>query len=285
MPIGEEILRLRKRNDMTQADLAARLYVTAQAVSQWERGVTLPDTAKLSDIAAALGVGVNALTGGSVPAPEWTVRDSLFSPEHMYSRMKVFAEAERLSDTQKALPFMRKAHSGQTRKPSFFSDAAVPYVVHPLLMACHAHALGIREDAILAAILLHDVPEDCGVAPQELPCSEAVTEAVRVLTFPDVPYPDRHGVKSRYYGAVAQNRIACIVKLFDRCSNVSTMASAFNRQMLISYIDETETFVLPLIERARETAPEYVDAIFAVQYHMRSILESLKAMVLRDGAP
>ena len=60
------------------------------------------------------------------------------------------------------------------------------------------------------------------------------------------------------------------------------MASSFDRKRLTRYIKETETYVMPLIEQARRTLPEYVDAIFVIKYHMRSVLESLKAMMMKE---
>ena len=40
---------------------------------------------------------------------------------------------------------------------------------------------------------------------------------------------------------------------------------------------------MPLIEHARKTIPEYVDALFVIKYHMRSILESTKAMIMQQN--
>ena len=52
--IGRFIQACRKDGSMTQAELSERLGVTAQAVSNWERGETLPDVSVLPDLAAAL---------------------------------------------------------------------------------------------------------------------------------------------------------------------------------------------------------------------------------------
>ncbi len=41
--IGKVILKLRKKNYMTQDDLAKKLNVTYQAVSKWENGISIPD--------------------------------------------------------------------------------------------------------------------------------------------------------------------------------------------------------------------------------------------------
>ena len=39
--MGKLILKLRKEKGMTQKDLAAKLQITDNAVSKWERGVSL----------------------------------------------------------------------------------------------------------------------------------------------------------------------------------------------------------------------------------------------------
>ena len=122
MQIGEQIRQLRKKQGLTQISLAERLYVTPQAVSQWERGITIPDTDKLVDIAAVLHTTVSKLTGGETTGQDWIIADSLFSPDHMYSRIAVTAELKGLRETSSALRFMKKQHEGQYGKPSLFSD-------------------------------------------------------------------------------------------------------------------------------------------------------------------
>ncbi len=281
MQIGEQIRELRKKQGLTQVSFAERLFVTPQAVSQWERGITIPDTDKLADIAAVLHTTVSKLTSGEPTGQDWIIADSLFSPDHMYSRIAVTSELEGLRETSSALRFMKKQHEGQYRKPSLFSDVKVPYITHPLMMACHAHALGIREDKILATILLHDVCEDCDVAPEELPFSEEVREAVRLLSFQVKSGETRTDAKKRYYAAIAENRIARIVKILDRCNNISTMASSFTQKKLVSYVNETEAYVMPMLEEAKYAIPEYADAFYLLKYHMRSVLESIKAMATR----
>ena len=61
--IGKRILTLRRERGLTQDELAARLCITAQAISKWERGVGLPDLAILPALAEALGVNVGTLFG------------------------------------------------------------------------------------------------------------------------------------------------------------------------------------------------------------------------------
>ena len=44
--IGKRIAELRKKRDMTQFEIADRLGISYQAVSNWERGNSMPDIAK-----------------------------------------------------------------------------------------------------------------------------------------------------------------------------------------------------------------------------------------------
>ena len=63
--VGGQIAALRKSRGLTQNDLGEHLGVSFQAVSKWERGETLPDTAILVDLASALETTVDfILTGG-----------------------------------------------------------------------------------------------------------------------------------------------------------------------------------------------------------------------------
>lgn len=63
--VGSQILSLRKNKNLTQNDLGERLNISFQAVSKWERGETLPDTALLVDLANILETTVdNILSGG-----------------------------------------------------------------------------------------------------------------------------------------------------------------------------------------------------------------------------
>lgn len=74
----------------------------------------------------------------------------MFSTEHMYPKLKAFAQAKRGAETYQALPYMRECHVERTRKPMRGLEYGIPYITHPLTMACQAHAMGIREDAVFA---------------------------------------------------------------------------------------------------------------------------------------
>lgn len=59
--IGRFIQSFRKASQMTQAELGERLNVSAQSVSNWERGESLPDIALMPDLARILHCSVDAI--------------------------------------------------------------------------------------------------------------------------------------------------------------------------------------------------------------------------------
>lgn len=64
--IGANIARLRKKNGMTQAELAERINYSDKAVSKWERAESMPDVLTLIQLAEQFGTDMNELLG--VPA-------------------------------------------------------------------------------------------------------------------------------------------------------------------------------------------------------------------------
>lgn len=61
---GKIIAQLRKENNMTQAELGAKLNVTYQAVSKWENDQSQPDFATMAQIAELFHVPLTIFLGG-----------------------------------------------------------------------------------------------------------------------------------------------------------------------------------------------------------------------------
>lgn len=62
--VGKNIKKYREGKKMTQEDLAARLCVTRQAVSNWENEKTQPDIETLQKIAQILEVSIEEIIYG-----------------------------------------------------------------------------------------------------------------------------------------------------------------------------------------------------------------------------
>ena len=192
----------------------------------------------------------------------------------LYLQLEAYAAERGLKQTLQALPFAERMHAGQLR--CSLRGEKRPYVSHPLQVACHAAALGLGEDDFLAAALLHDVCEDCGVAPEELPAGERVQQIVRLLTKTcphDLPEAEKKKALQEYFEALARDRDALLIKLLDRCHNISEMTDGFERKRMLAYAEETETLVMPLFERARELNPQDGAVLGLLHDQMREILQ------------
>lgn len=203
------------------------------------------------------------------------MHDRIFSEEQMYYFVENASKEKKFIQTEQALPLMKQYHNGQFRD----GKEQVPYINHPLMMACHAFALHIESDVMVAAILYHDVCEDCGVELEELPADENVKEIVNCLTFRVREGETRTEAKQRYYEKIRRNKLAAIIKLLDRCNNVSTMANGFTKERMKKYIRETETYILPLIDFVEESCREWRHAAFLLRYQIQSMTESLKRII------
>ena len=75
--IGKKIVSLRKQNNMTQMELADKMGISFQAVSNWERGSSMPDISKLPELAEIFGVSLDELLGEKSSLVEAAVEDRL----------------------------------------------------------------------------------------------------------------------------------------------------------------------------------------------------------------
>lgn len=194
------------------------------------------------------------------------LEDRLFNEDRMYTYIKTYSGIKGMEQTSKILPYVRELHKGQIRK----GKDRVPYIYHPLTMACHALALGLEDDNLVSAILLHDVCEDCGVTVDVLPVNDNTKRVVALVT-KGADYNEQE-----YYQNILTDAQATMVKLIDRCSNVSGMSAGFTKKKLTSYIKETEEYIYPLIQKAKSEYPMYSNQLFLIKYHISSVLEAVK---------
>ena len=271
MSIGSNIRRLREEKGFTQEKIADCLEVSYQAVSSWERDEYKPDVDKLLRLAEVFDVSLSAIV--EEKRGVFKTKDAIYNWEHMKTYVKTTARNLKLSDTLKAVDFAVEAHEGQKRKKS-----DTPYIYHPLNMACHALSMGIREDEVIAGILLHDVVEDCGKTVEELPVGDEAKEIVRLMTHEKVNGSDRDKVMEAYYQALAENPKAALVKCIDRCNNLTTMSWGLSRERIYRMISETEKYYPTLLKVIKATI-EYGEAAWLLQYQMESMLDIYKRLM------
>lgn len=63
METKDIIFKLRTKNNLSQDDLAEKVFVTRQAVSRWEKGETIPNTETLKLLSKLFNISINTLLG------------------------------------------------------------------------------------------------------------------------------------------------------------------------------------------------------------------------------
>jgi GTP pyrophosphokinase len=86
---------------------------------------------------------------------------NLMNSDGLLAKAREYLPGEKEALVEKAYKFAFRAHQGQLRK------SGEPYLEHPLQVAMILADLRLDADT-LAAGLLHDVPEDCGVSLDEI---------------------------------------------------------------------------------------------------------------------
>lgn len=61
---GKLIREIRKKNNLTQKELADKYHVTYQAVSKWENGKNMPDVSLMKEISKDFNVSINDMLDG-----------------------------------------------------------------------------------------------------------------------------------------------------------------------------------------------------------------------------
>lgn len=271
MDIGKNIKRLREERKLTQEQVAEELGVSFQAVSSWERDEYKPDTDNLIKLAEMLDVSVSALIEEKHKA--FKTKETIYNWEHMKTYVKTTAKNYKLKNTLKAVDYAIEAHEGQKRKRS-----AVPYIYHPFNLACHALALDIVEDEVVAACMLHDVIEDCGKRAEDLPVNDETKELVRLLSHKKTTKENREEIMKPYYEGIMKNPKAALIKCIDRCNNLTTMSWGLSRKRMVRMILETEEYYPGLIDAIR-TEPKYNNAAWLLKYQIESMLDIYKRLL------
>ena len=74
---GKLIKEIRKKNNLTQKQFADKYNVTYQAVSKWENGLNMPDTALMKQISEDFGLSIDELLSGEYKKTTQKKRNTL----------------------------------------------------------------------------------------------------------------------------------------------------------------------------------------------------------------
>lgn len=149
---------------------------------------------------------------------------------------------------EKAYHFAERSHEGQTR------SSGEGYFIHPINVAATLIKLRLDMDSI-AAGLLHDVVEDCGVTPDEIEkeFSKDVRQIVVGLTkISKIKFKTKEESQAENFRkmvvAMAKDLRVIIVKLADRMHNMRTLQYV-NEDKQKKIAQETLDIYVPLASR------------------------------------
>ena len=263
MAIGDKIRNVRLAQKMTKKQLAEAVGVSIESVNTWENGVHIPSPEKRLQLEQVLHLSQFDDQGRMYHA-------QLFSEENMAAYLEERFSDEAFPGAHTALEFLLD----YTREnPQRGGPGNRPYLSHPLTMTCHALAMELFDDDLLASLLLHDVPDVLGISPEDLPVNETVRHILNL-----VKNPENGSAKKDYYDAICEEPLACLVKSIDRCSVLSTLYSRSNRTRLMAIIRDTEKWYPPILQVIKENH-EYFRAAWLMQYQVRSLLAYLRTML------
>ena len=174
------------------------------------------------------------------------------SYSQLIEKAREYLEPERLALVEKAYNFASEAHQGQMRK------SGEPYVEHPLQAALTLAGLQLDATA-LAAALLHDVPEDCGIPISEIEAKFGKEVAKLVDGTTKLGKLSRSGRSMaaselqvenlrKMLVAMAEDLRVVFIKLADRLHNMSTL-DALSAEKRHSIAQETIEIYAPLAHR------------------------------------
>ena len=181
--ICDRIRHYREKLGMEQKALAAMVGVTANAVSNWERGRARPDVNLLPDICEALQITLYQLYGLDDPSVKHTAVEDTFienyrqlTPGHQYAlramaqNLLQVQQAEGCREIHKLTRFEHQLAAG-IGDPNEFEDSGTPIYVYDDSLTCRADCVfTVNGDSMEP-----DYPDGCMVLVKRISDSGELT--------------------------------------------------------------------------------------------------------------
>lgn len=172
-----------------------------------------------------------------------------------------------------AMEFAASYHTG-TRK-----DGVTPEFDHQISIAHYVRTLPdlMNVEETLCVVFLHDVREDFDVTDAEIRgrFGGTVADAVESMT---KTFRGRKKNTETVFDQIGNDSIASIAKGADRIHNHQTMAGVFSIEKQKQYIEETETYFLPMLKHARRLFPQHEPAYENVKHVLLSQIGLIKSI-------
>ena len=196
----------------------------------------------------------------------------VFQKKHILMRGWLLGRGYYLAST--AMDFAGGFHK-HTRKAG-----VTPEFAHQIQIAHYTRTLSaslMDPERVLAAAFLHDVCEDYDVGFEEIEerFGKAIRQPVQLLT---KKYRGTQVPPEVYFGRMAEDPVASVVKGIDRTHNVQTMVDVFSLEKQKAYLDEMETYFLPMLKTSRRLFPSQEPAYENIKHMLSSQAELIRAI-------
>ena len=211
--IGHRINALRKQQNMTQMELADKLNISFQAVSSWERGNTMPDIAKLPELSALFGVGIDELLGSNSPILRAAAENDL---ENFLQTHKI--DVQELSD---AAPVLKPAQVDvlfenidvETDKQLESLNALAPFLSTTLIdEIVEKH---FSEENPMSNLLPFISSELCGKLAQKVYTHSGTKGLAKAKLLPFLPQKDLQSIAMQEFSSTGLDLIRYIAPFLD----------------------------------------------------------------------
>ncbi|MDO5400995.1 MAG: helix-turn-helix transcriptional regulator [Eubacteriales bacterium] len=227
MKIAKRIREARIAKNLTQMNLADAMGVSYQAVSNWERGNSLPDISKLEDLCRALDLTVGSLLGTEAPAVEKVLEAEPLSMEELAeaapmlppAEVKAQVEQERkrkkidLSAIAAIAPFLDEAYLDSLLQEAELSsldclDEVAPFLSRKTLAALVERAdpsqLALFDDVL--CFLGHDAVDRLILRCFASGNTDFIEEAA--------PFASKNGLDALVDACIAANNTECLEDIY-----------------------------------------------------------------------
>ncbi|MBQ0079074.1 MAG: hypothetical protein KBS66_04165 [Eubacterium sp.] len=157
--------------------------------------------------------------------------------------------------------------------------------VSEMLINLHADITHEEEDALIAAVLLHEYAESFAgnieeIIEGELGFSDTVCEILEIITADSIQTEEE---QQAYYERVQSNKLALLAALGIRANLIQNLHqySTWNAHR---YIDETKACYYPMCIYGKEHYHELLAPISVLMEKMKSIIELAEIMIRRYEA-
>ena len=202
--------------------------------------------------------------------------------EKTHAFLRGWLQGREYHQTLEAVEFAERYHTG-TRK-----DGVTPEFYHQISIVLHLTTLlsGVREsnrEAVLTAAVLHDLCEDYDVSTADVEArfSAELAEIVARLSKYTTDGEQESSLAKTpelYYGELSLCPVASIVKGADRVNNFQTMAGVLSKDKQISYMDECDIHIIPMLKKARKLFPDQQPVYENLKFSLKSQMSLIKGI-------